>query len=90
MCLYGDTDWQKLPFSVLRLREEAENSVSLEAGVGWRLVYIYREKMIDGESQTTNNHVVLKFLETSSSQIKRTYPVKSDELKRRAQKPETP
>lgn len=42
--------------------------------------------MIDGESQTTNNHVVLKFLKTSSSQIKRTYPVKSDELKRRAQK----
>lgn len=57
--------------------------------MGWRLVYIYTYKMIDGESQTTNSHVALKFLETSSSQIKRTYPVKSDELKRRAQKPDT-
>lgn len=45
--------------------------------------------MIDEEIQTANNHVALKFLETNSSQIKRTYSVKSDELKRRAQKPDT-
>lgn len=46
--------------------------------------------MIDGESQTINNHVALKFLETRSSQITRTYPTKSAELQRRAQEPDAP
>lgn len=53
-------------------------------------VDVYIHETLGGESQTTNNHVALKFLEIGSSQIKRTFQAKSDELKRRAQKRDTP